>query len=111
MGNRVVTVSDRTGKVLEDKDKATVVVRTHPDITGAKVFDVHRFELSHLRCFSDAVRLEVTLADGRTIQVSCTAEEFEEFFSSDMLQVADSNRGRRTGYSPKAAAQGLKSVS
>jgi hypothetical protein len=105
VATRQVDVSDRTGKVLEEKDKVSIVVRSHPDVSDAKVFDVHRFELSNLKCVNDSVRLEVTMPDKTKIFLSCTPEEFEEFFTTEQLQAADSNRGRRTGFRP-----GLKSV-
>lgn len=102
MGIRQVTVSDRTGKELSEKDKVSVVVRSHPDLVDgkARVFDVHRFELSNLGCYNDEVHLEINLPDGRKVMLSCTAEEFDEFFTADKLANADYNHGRRTGYSP-----------
>lgn len=95
-----VTVSDRTGKPIEDKDKAVVVVRNHPDIITAKRIDVHKYELTELRCISDEVRLEITRPDGSVEHLSCTAQEFEEFFGSNKLQSAPSNRGRQPGFRP-----------
>lgn len=106
MGMKQVLVSDRTGDQLDEKNKVSIVVRQHPDLTEgeAKVFDVHRFELSHLPCNADQVRLELTMPDGTKQQVSCTAEEFEKFFTASQLAEADSNRGRRSGYSPNLKA-------
>lgn len=108
MGTKQVTVSDRTGRMLDEKDKVSVVVRSHPDLVDgkARVFDVHRFELSNLRCYSDEVHLEINLPNGRKMMLSCTAEEFDEFFTTEQLASADYNRGRRTGYSPNLRVVG-----
>ena len=120
MGMKQVLVSDRTGEQLDEKNKVSITVRQHPDLVEgeAKIFDVHRFELSHLPCNADQVRLELALPDGTKQQLSCTAEEFERFFTSSQLAEADSNRGRRTGFSPhlksvndKAANDSLKILS
>lgn len=106
MPKRAVVVSDRTGKILEDKDKVSVVIRTHPDLPAdkAKVIEVHRFELSSLNCSKHEVRLEITYPDGTVAKVSCTAEEFDAFFSADKVAKAAWNHGRRPGPTPRAVS-------
>jgi hypothetical protein len=100
MGFRTIRTSDLTGAVLEDAQVVSVVVRQHPDLEEAKVFDASAEELKGLKTVDNLVSIELKMPDGSVQEANCTVEDFNALVPKKVLDAASGTRGRRKGFSP-----------
>lgn len=101
MAFKSIRVSDLTGAEGSDEDFVSVVVRKHPAIEEAVVFDAKPDELKGLKSAGDLVILEVKNG-GEPVQVVTTVAEFNKLSPNiaDVLKNAPGVRGRRPGFRP-----------
>jgi hypothetical protein len=95
MGFKSLRVSDISGVELQDSEVVTVNV-----IDAGKIFDAHPDELKQLKPLKDVLKLQLRYASGQVADLLVTKAEFEKLVPDDKLAGFDSNRGRRSGYSP-----------
>src|SRR5689334_3888913 len=98
MGYKQIRTSDLSGADLADDQVVTVLVKRHPDIEDAKVFDASVEELAGLKGMTDLVELELRSRGGQIATVVIRKADFQKFVSNEQLEKFDSARGRRTGY-------------
>ncbi|SIC58980.1 hypothetical protein [Mycobacteroides abscessus] len=96
MGYKQLRVSDISGRELTDDEAVTVVVKN-----AGKVFDAAADELTALKAVNNVVELEYRYPNGQVATVLVPKAEFNKLVPEDKLAGFDSNRGRRSGYSPK----------
>ena len=96
MGFKQIRTSDLTGKELDDAQVVTVLVRE-----AGKLFDASAEELKDLKPVANVMELEYRHADGRTESVLVNKAEFAKVVPAEVLERADSIRGRRSGFSPR----------
>lgn len=96
MGFKSLRVSDLSGVELNDEEVLTVNV-----IDAGKIFDCHPDELKQLKTLNNVLKLQVRQASGQVYDLLVTKTEFEKLVPADKLEGFDSNRGRRSGYSPR----------
>lgn len=103
MAFRSVRVSDLTGAEGKDEEFVTVVVRKHPAIEEAVVFDAKPDELKSLKSADQLVILEVKNG-GEPKQIVTTLTEFNKLSPNiaDVLKNAPGVRGRRPGFRPQS---------
>lgn len=101
MAYKSIRVSDLTGAEGEEKDFVSVVVRKHPALEEAVVFDAKPEELKGLKSAGDLVILEVKNG-GDPVQVVTTIGEFNKLSPNieEVLKNAPGVRGRRPGFRP-----------
>lgn len=101
MAYRSVRVSDLSGAEGADEDFVSVVVRKHPAIEEAVVFDAKPDELKGLKSAGDLVILEVKNG-GDPVQIVTTIGEFKKLSPNidEVLKNAPGVRGRRPGFRP-----------
>lgn len=97
MGFKSLRVSDLSGVELQDSEVVTVNV-----IDAGKIFDASAEELKALKPVTNVVKLQLRYASGQVADVLVSKTEFDKLISADKLAGFDSNRGRRSGYSPTA---------
>lgn len=100
MGYKQIRTSDLSGADLADDQVVTVLVKQHPDIQDAKVFDASVEELAGLKGITDLVELELRGPSGEIATVFLRKADFQKFVTNEQLEKFDSARGRRTGYRP-----------
>lgn len=101
MAFKSIRVSDLTGAEGTDEEFVSVVVRKHPAIEEAVVFDAKPDELKGLKSAGDLVVLEVKNG-GDPVQVVTTVGEFNKLSPNiaEVLKNAPGVRGRRPGFRP-----------
>ncbi|RDH76369.1 hypothetical protein DVS77_21685 [Mycolicibacterium moriokaense] len=104
MGFKSLRVSDISGVELQDNEVVEVNV-----IDAGKKFDAHADELKTLKPVTNVVKLQFRYASGQVADVLVSKTEFDKLIPADKLAGFDSNRGRRSGYSPTAAKNGAAS--
>lgn len=87
--------SDLTGEILQEDQVVSVVVRA-----AGKIFDASAQELAGLKTVNNVVELELRHPDGRTEEILVSKASFDQVVSAEVLDKADSIRGRRTGFRP-----------
>ena len=104
MAYRSIRVSDLTGAEGDDADFVTVVVRKHPKLDEAVQFDALPSEIDGLKSAGNLVILEIKNG-GEAKQVVATETEFNKLSPKmdEVLKGADGLKGRRKGFSPRAA--------
>lgn len=98
MGYRSIRTSDISGEIVEDDQVVTVVVRAE-----GKLFDAKAEELASLKPLTNVVELELRKPDGSSEEVIVSKADFEKVVTAEVLAKADSIRGRRNGFTPKAS--------
>ncbi|BAS17575.1 hypothetical protein AHiyo8_58780 [Arthrobacter sp. Hiyo8] len=98
MGYRNIRTSDISGKVLDDDQVITVVVRGL-----GKLFDASAEELEGLKRLTNVVEVELRHADGKEESFIVSKADFDKVVTSDVLANADNIRGRRNGFTPKTS--------
>lgn len=104
MGFKSLRVSDISGVELTDAEVVTVVVKN-----AGKVFDASADELKALKAVNNVVELEYRYPSGQVSTVLVPKAEFSKLIPDDKLAGFDSNRGRRSGFSPliKSSTNGV----
>ena len=97
MGFKTQRVSDLTGIELADSEVVTVNV-----IDAGKIFDTTVEEMKALKPLTNVMKLQMRDANNNVTDVLVTKAEFQKLVSDEKLASFDSNRGRRSGYSPAA---------
>lgn len=95
MGYKQLRVSDISGVELSDAEAVSVVVKD-----AGKVFDASESELKALKPVTNVVELEYRYPSGQVATVLVSRTDFDKLIPKDKLAGFDSNRGRRSGYSP-----------
>lgn len=95
MGYRNIRTSDISGKVLQDDEVVTVVIRSL-----GKQFDAAPGELAALKPLTNVVEVELRHPDGKTNDFIVSQADFDKVVTPEVLAVADGLRGRRNGYKP-----------
>jgi hypothetical protein len=95
-------LSDISGVELADNEAVTVVDKTH-----GKVFDAAPDELKALKGVVNVVELEYRYPSGQVATLLVQKADYEKLVPTDKLAGFDSNRGRRSGYSPKQNGSSL----
>lgn len=90
-----VRTSDVSGDDLADEDVVTVTYRD-----AEKRFDASKEELAALKRVNNAVSLEYRYPDGTTENVLVNRADFDKLVTPEILEKADSIRGRRSGFRP-----------
>ena len=98
MGYKSIRTSDISGEVVEDDQVVTVVVRAE-----GKLFDAKPQELAPLKRLTNVVELELRKPDGTSEEVIVSKADFDKVVTAEVLAKADSIRGRRNGFTPKAS--------
>jgi hypothetical protein len=98
MGYKNIRTSDISGKILEDDQVITVVVRGL-----GKLFDASKDELEGLKRLNNVVEIELRHADGSTEEFITSKADFDKVVTPEVLTAADNIRGRRNGFTPKGA--------
>ncbi len=98
MGYKNIRTSDISGKVLEDDQVITVVLRGL-----GKLFDASAEELEGLKRLTNVVEVELRHADGKEESFIVSKTEFDKLVTEEVLANADSIRGRRNGFIPKSS--------
>lgn len=96
MGRKIVPISDISGRDLTDDELVTVVVKS-----AGRKFDAGRDELAALKTVNNVEELEYQYPNGERQTVLVTKAELNKLVPQEKLESFDSNRGRRTGMSPK----------
>lgn len=100
MGFVTKRVSDLSGMEIADEQVRTVVVRNHPTLEEAKVFDCTAEELKALKTVDNLIELEVRSSSGQNYTVYATKAELAKLVPDEKLTGFDAARGRRTGFRP-----------
>lgn len=87
--------SDISGQIIEDDKVITVVVRS-----AGKLFDATAEELAPLKRVNNVVELELRHPDGKNEEILVNKADFDKLVTPELLEKADSIRGRRNGYRP-----------
>jgi soluble P-type ATPase len=95
VGYKNIRTSDISGKVLDDDQVVTVVVRS-----VGKLFDALPEELEGLKRMNNVVEIELRHADGKTEEFIVSKADFDKVVTPEVLAVADNIRGRRNGFKP-----------
>lgn len=95
MGFKQVRTSDISGEDLAENEVVTVNVKT-----AGKVFDCKADEIKGLKRLTGVVALEIKLPNGEIEQVLTTEKDFHAVVPQEVVDNADSNRGRRSGFRP-----------
>ena len=95
IGFKQIRTSDISGEIIVDAELLTVTVRNE-----GKVFDCRASELAGLKEMTGLVELEVRAADNTTRRLVVTAKDFYAVVPKEIVDNADSTRGRRSGYRP-----------
>src|SRR3954454_23451980 len=103
MAYRQIRVSDLSGEVIDDDKVVTVLVRQHPKLEEARVFDASPDELKGLAPMADVLELELRSPRGTVGTMVLTHEAFALVVGDDKLNSFDSSRGRRTGFRPNGS--------
>jgi hypothetical protein len=98
MGYKSIRTSDISGEIVEDDQVVTVVVRS-----VGKLFDAKAEELAGLKRVTNVVELELRHPDGNSEEIIVSKADFDKVVSEEVLAKADSIRGRRNGFTPKAS--------
>jgi len=101
MAFKSIRVSDLTGAEGTDEEFVSVIVRKHPAIEEAVVFDAKPEELKGLKSADQLVILEIKNG-GEPTQVVTTLADFSKLSPNiaDVLKNAPGVRGRRPGFRP-----------
>ena len=99
MGYKSIRTSDISGEIVADDQVVTVVVRSE-----GKLFDAKPEELASLKPLTNVVELELRKADGTSQEVIVSKTDFDKVVTAEVLAKADSIRGRRNGFTPKASS-------
>lgn len=94
-------ISDLSGKEGAESAFTNVVVRHHPKLEEAVQFDALPDELKGLTPLTDLVQLELRHGT-EVVELIVTLEEFNKLSPKieEVLDNADTLRGRRRGYKP-----------
>lgn len=95
MGYKQIRTSDISGQTLADDQVITVVVRS-----AGKLFDASAEELAGLKRVTNVVELEFRHANGESEEILVSKSDFDKLVTPELLEKADSIRGRRNGYRP-----------
>ena len=95
MGYKNIRTSDVSGKVLDDDQVVTVVVRSL-----GKLFDASPDEVSGLKPLTNVVEVELRQPDGSSKEIIVSKSDFDKLVTPEVLAAADNIRGRRNGYKP-----------
>lgn len=95
MGYKQIRTSDISGQVLADDQVVTVVVRSL-----GKLFDASAEELAGLKRVTNVVELELRHSNGENEEILVGKSDFDKLITQELLDKADSIRGRRNGYRP-----------
>lgn len=98
MGYKNIRTSDISGKILEDDQVITVVVRGL-----GKLFDASADELEGMKRLNNVVEIELRHPDGNTEEFITSKTDFDKVVTPEVLAAADNIRGRRNGFTPKGA--------
>jgi hypothetical protein len=98
MGYKNIRTSDISGKILEEDQVITVVVRGL-----GKLFDAEASEIEGLKRLNNVVEIELRHPDGNTEEFITSKSDFDKVVTPEVLAVADNIRGRRNGFTPKGA--------
>lgn len=103
MAFKSIRVSDLTGAEGTDEQFVSVIVRKHPAIEEAVVFDAKPEELKGVKSAGDLVIFEIKNG-GEPVQVVTTVAEFAKLSPNivDVLKSAPGVRGRRPGFRPQS---------
>jgi len=101
MGFKTQRISDLSGIELNDDEVVEVNV-----IDAGRKFDAHPDELKALKAVTNVVKLQFRYASGQVADVLVSKTEFDKLIPADKLAGFDSNRGRRSGYSPSVTRNG-----
>lgn len=113
MGYKPTRISDYSEEIVAEHESAVVIVRHHPRLpkdSAARVLDINTSELSSLSCAHDKVTLEIRLQDGSTKRVTCTVEEFDDFFRPNALEEARRWYGAKAEWSPTSSSTPTQST-
>lgn len=88
-------LSDVSNRELTDDEAVTVVLKS-----AGKVFDAAADELTSLKTMSNVEELELRYPSGQVATLLVTKTELNKLVSDEQIAGFDSNRGRRSGYSP-----------
>ncbi len=94
-------VSDVSGEELDDSTYVNIVVRQHGKLDAARQIDVSEAEAKSIKTLNGLVELELRPANGEPTTVYCTETELAKVVPLEVLQKADTLRGRRAGFSPR----------
>jgi hypothetical protein len=95
IGYRNIRTSDISGKVLDDNQVVTVVMRGL-----GKLFDASSDELTGLKPLKDVVEVELRHPDGKSEEIIVSKTDFDKVVTPEVLAQADNIRGRRNGFKP-----------
>lgn len=98
VGYKNIRTSDISGKVLDDDQVITVVVR---DL--GKLFDASAEELAGLKRLTNVVEVELRHPDGKEESFIVSKGDFDKLVTEEVLANADNIRGRRNGFTPKSS--------
>lgn len=97
MGFRTQRISDLSGIELRDEEVIEVSV-----IDAGRKFDCSEEELKVLKPLTNVMKLQLRHANGQVTDLLVSKAEFQKVVSDEKLATFDSNRGRRSGYSPRS---------
>lgn len=101
MSRVVRLVSDITGAEANEDEFITLVVREHPAVDQPKQLDVLPAEVADLKSVKDLVVIEIK-NNGESRDLVMSHAEFKKLVPDEVVVKAQSTRGRRLGYSPRA---------
>lgn len=87
--------SDISGAIIDDEQVITAVVRSLD-----KKFDATANELAGLKRLTNVIEVELQHADGHEEEIIVNRSEFDKVVIDEVLQRADTVRGRRQGFRP-----------